>query len=494
MTDSAPPPAEGPARPRLAVPDTLVIFLVLALVAWGSTFLFAPGQFAVAGDPPRLVPGSFTGTGAPDPAPLFGAGARVGLLDIPFEGLVSGTRSSAAIGLAAFLLIVGGTFGIIMRTGSIDRALVASLRRAGGASDGLVVALFVAFSLAGAVFGMSEEAIALSLILVPALRRAGYDSLTGLLVCFAATNIGFATSWMNPFNVIVAQGIAGLPPLSGLGFRLAMWAGFTTLAAAWVWRYARAVRLRPERSPAFDADRRLAAHEAPVTGAAAGPLAPADWLILTLVMAAIAWVGWGVVAMGWYLSELSAQFLALGLAVAVVAAAAGRVPAAALGTAFREGAAQMAPVVLLVGIIKGILLMLGGEDPAAPSLLNSLLALLSGLVSGLPDWLTAGGMLLVQSAINLLVPSGSGQAAVTMPIMAPLADLAGVTRQVAVLAFQLGDGLTNLVVPTSAVLLGCLAAARVELGLWLRFAWKPAGLLLALALATVLVAHAIGLS
>jgi uncharacterized ion transporter superfamily protein YfcC len=485
------------AGPGIRVPDTLVIFLALALLAWGATFLFAPGQFAVAGEPPRLVPGTFTSSGAPAPAPLFGAGERVGFLDIPFEGLVSGSRSSAAIGLAAFLLVVGGTFGVIMRTGAIDRALVASLSRAGGASDGLVTLLFIAFSLAGAVFGMSEEAIALSLILVPALRRAGYDSLTGLLVCFAATNIGFATSWMNPFNVIIAQGIAGLAPLSGLGFRMAIWAGFTALAAAWVWRYARSVRLQPERSLAFAADRRLAAREAAAPAAPAGPggrIGPADWLILALTLAAIAWVGWGVVARGWYLAELSAQFLALGLAVALVAAAARLVPAEALGAAFRDGAAQMAPVILIIGIIKGIMLMLGGEDPAAPSLLNSLLHLLSGLVAGVPEWLTAGGMLLVQSCLNLLVPSGSGQAAVTMPIMAPLADLAGVSRQVAVLAFQLGDGLTNLIIPTSAVLLGCLAAARVELGLWLRFAWKPTLALLALAFLTVLGAQAIQLS
>lgn len=491
MHEPEPDAAEKAGRRRFAVPDTLVIFLILALLAWGATFLFAPGQFAVAGDPPRLVPGSFTSSGTPDPAPLFGASERVGFLDIPFEGLVSGSRSSAAIGLAAFLLVIGGTFGVIMRSGTIDRALVASLRQAGGRGDGVIVGLFLAFSLAGAVFGMSEEAIALSLILVPALRRAGYDSLTGLLVCFGATQVGFATSWMNPFNVIIAQGIAGLPPLSGLEFRLGMWAAFTAIAATWVFLYARRVRLAPERSLAFEADRRLAAHDAT---ASIGRMGAGDWLILALILAALAWVGWGVVARGWYLAELSAQFLALGLGVALVAVAFRMVPAADLGAAFRDGAAQMAPVILIIGIIKGIMLLIGGDSPDAPSLLNSLLHLLSGLVSGLPEWLTAGAMLAVQSALNLLVPSGSGQAAITMPIMAPLADLAGVSRQVAVLAFQLGDGFTNLLVPTSAVLLGCLAAARVELGLWLRFAWRPTAALLGLAFVALLVAQAVDLT
>ncbi|MFN7176281.1 MAG: putative basic amino acid antiporter YfcC [Thermaurantiacus sp.] len=482
-------PADAATRPGITVPDTLVIFVVLALLAWGATFLFAPGQFAVADG--RLVPGSFASTGAPDPAPLFGASQRVGFLDIPFEGLVSGSRSSAAIGLAAFLLVIGGTFGVIMRSGTIDRALVASLRQAGGRGDGVILGLFVAFSLAGAIFGMAEEAIALSLILVPALRRAGYDSLTGLLVCFGATQVGFATSWMNPFNVIIAQGIAGLPPLSGLEFRLAMWTVFTGVAATWVTLYARRVRRDPERSLAFAADQRLAARD---TTAGTGRMHLADWLVLGLILAALAWVGWGVVAKGWYLAELAAQFLALGLAVALVATVFRMVPAADLGAAFRDGAAQMAPVILIIGIVKGIMLLIGGESPDAPSLLNSLLHFLSGMVAGLPEWLTAGAMLAVQSVLNLLIPSGSGQAAITMPIMAPLADLAGVSRQVAVLAFQLGDGFTNLLAPTSAVLLGCLAAARVELGLWLRFAWKPTAALIGLAFVTVLVAHGTGLT
>ncbi len=478
--------AAAPARPTF--PDTLVLFLGLALLAWASTFAFAPGRFAVAGDPPRLVPGSFTTAGRPDPAPLLGEDGRVGFLDIPYAGLASGT-----LGLAAFLLVVGGAFGLVMRTGSIDRTLAAALARAGGASDGLLVLLFLAFSLAGAVFGMSEEAIAFTLILVPALCRAGYDRLTGLLVGFGATQVGFATSWMNPFNVIVAQEIAGLPPLSGLGFRLGLWGIFTAVSAAWVWRYARRIRQSPALLPAGRAGGSPTAEdEAEDEARAAGRPVVGDWVILVLLLAALVWVGWGVIARQWYLAELSAAFLALALSVAAVSVAGGLAGANRLAAAFAEGAARMAPVILVIGLARGILQLLGGDDPARPSLLNTLLDGLSALVAGLPPGMTAAAMLAVQSAFNLLVPSGSGQAAITMPVMAPLADLAGVSRQVAVLAFQLGDGLTNLVVPTSAVLLGCLAAARVELGLWLRFIWQPVAGLLLLALAAVLLASAIG--
>jgi uncharacterized ion transporter superfamily protein YfcC len=493
-------PAAGVATPRPSrVPDTLVILAALALLAWLATQVALPGQFTLAGDPPRPVPGSFEAAGAPRPAPLFATDGRVGLLNLPFEGLVAGSRSSATIGLAAFLLILGGSFGIVMRTGAVDRALTGLLARPGRTpGEGLLVVLFFAFSAAGAVFGMGEEAIALTLVLTPALVRAGYDSPTAVAVCLGATQIGFATSWMNPFSVVVAQAIAGLPPLSGMGPRIALWLMLTVLGAAWLaWR-ARRVRHAPERSAAFLSDRMRHAAAGAGAGAGAGglaqPLSRADGLILLAILATIVWVGWGVAARGWYLAEIAAQFLVLGLVAGGIALAARLLPEGlnGLAAAFRDGAVQMLPAVLVVAMAKGILLMLGGDNPGAPSLLNSLLDLGARATSALPDWLTAWGMLAIQSVLNLFIPSGSGQAAVTMPLMAPLADLSGVSRQTAVLAFQLGDGLTNLVIPTSAMLMGCLAAARLDFAIWLRVIALPMAGLMGLASAAVIAAQLLG--
>ncbi|NRB01346.1 MAG: TIGR00366 family protein, partial [Rhodobacteraceae bacterium] len=160
--------------------------------------------------------------------------------------------------------------------------------------------------------------------------------------------------------------------------------------------------------------------------------------------------------------------------------------------AFREGAAGLLPAALIVGAAKGILLLIGGDDPTSASLLNTLLSGMASVTALAPDWLTAWVMYVAQSLINLFIASGSGQASVTMPIMAPLADLSGVTRQTAVLAFQLGDGFTNLVIPTSAVLMGCLAAAKVTYTEWLAFIWKPMIALMALASVVVVVAHGSG--
>jgi uncharacterized ion transporter superfamily protein YfcC len=474
------PAIPEPRAPR--VPDTLVIVGALALAAWAATFLFTPGRFAVAGDPARLMPGSYIAAATPAPSPLFGTGGDVGLLNILFEGLVSGTRNGATIGLMAFLLCVGGAFGVIARTGAIDRLVARSLARGRGGA-GLLLALFALFSLAGAVFGLSEEAIALTLILAPALARAGHPPALAVALCYGASQVGFATSWMSPFTVLIAQAIAGLPPLSGLELRAAMWVVFTAAGVLWLALW---LRRHPPSPP-----------PGPVDAAGLAPDARAGWadrLILLLVALTVFWVAWGVSANGWFLPEISAQFLALGLAVVAVAAIARLIPDGLSGAAaaFRDGAAQMVPAILVVGLAKGILLLLGGDDPARDSLMNALLDAAAGFTALLPEWLTAWGMLIVQSGINFLITSGSGQAAVTMPLMAPLADLSGVTRQTAVLAYQLGAGLTDLIAPTSASLMGCLAAARVEFGQWLRFVWKPVLALYALASAFVIGAHALG--
>jgi uncharacterized ion transporter superfamily protein YfcC len=482
------------------MPDTLIIVMLLALFAWVLTFIVTPGRFAVTdGSPPRLVPGSFQLADAPMPAPLFGTDGTVGFVNLLFEGLVTGSRTGATIGLMAFLLVLGGVFGIVTATGAIDRALgrllVTRTDGRGGASDGLIFGLFLAFSAAGAVFGMSEEAIAITLILAPALVRAGYDSLTALTACFVATQIGFATSWMNPFSLVIAQAIAGLPALSGLELRLLMFTVFTTAGALATMAYARWVRANPTRSLSWASDQRFRTVEGSALAAGAQPKR-GDMLILLLLLATVCWVGWGVMARGWFLPEIAAQFMAMGLAVAVVARIFGLLPDGFDGAAaaFRDGAAGLLPAVLVVGLAKGILLLAGGEHPEAYSLFNSLLNAAAGFTSALPEWMTAWGMLVVQSGINFFITSGSGQAAVTMPLMAPLADLSGVTRQTAVLAFQLGGGLTDLIVPTSASLMGCLAAARVDFGLWLKFIWKPMLAAYALASAFVIVAHVSGYS
>ncbi|MEO1038743.1 MAG: putative basic amino acid antiporter YfcC [Pseudomonadota bacterium] len=491
MSDPDPQPA--PKRSR--VPDSYLILFVIALLAFAATYVLTPGSFTLVETEQgaRIDPASYTAAEAPNPAPVFGDADQPGFLNFLFEGLVSGDRYSATVGLMAFILIVGGAFGIISRTGAMERLLQASVSKRDKPGDGLIVILFIAFSLGGAVFGMSEETIVLTLIVVPALIRAGYDSLTGLVCCYVATQIGFATSWMNPFSVVIAQSIAGVPALSGLELRAAMWTVFTALGAGGAWWYARRVRLQPDRSLAYSSDARwrdeiAAADEKPQ------PVSLGDVLVMSILALGVVWIAWGVTTQGYYLAEIAAQFFAIGLLAGIV----GRVfrlndvDGNELVDGFRQGAMDLLPAALIVAAAKGVLVLLGGDDPTEASLLNAALNGAAQFTAALPDWAAALGMYLSQSGINLLVVSGSGQAALTMPLMAPLADLSGVSRQTAVLAFQLGDGLTNIIVPASAALMGCLAAARLDWSLWARFIWKPLLGFMALASGFVLLAQAIG--
>ncbi len=486
------------------MPDTYIILLFVALLAFALTYLLPPGQFAMQTvvyesdgeavsrsvvDPQsfRYVPQA-GGNGLP----LFAEGGEIGLLNFVFEGLVSGSKWGAAIGVVAFILITGGAFGIILKTGAVAQALLKLIARGSGGGRLLVPLLFFVFSLCGAVFGMSEEAIAFTLLLVPVMVAVGYDSITAVLITYVATQIGFSTSWMNPFGVAIAQGIAGVPLLSGAGYRIGLWGVFTTVGALYTMHYAAAIKRFPQRSLAYVSDAEFR-RRAPLLSEV-GPLQAGHWLVLLSVAAGVGWIIWGVVAKGYYLPEIAAQFFTMGLVAGLLALAC-RLPGFSANDAaagFREGAQQLLPAALVVGIAKGIVLMLGGDDPQSPSVLNTVLHHASGAVAQLPQWFAAWGMYLFQSVFNFFIVSGSGQAALTMPLMAPLSDLLGISRQTAVLAFQLGDGLTNIFVPTSAALMGCLGAARLDWVVWLRFIYKFMLLLAAMASACVIAAVTAG--
>ena len=487
-----------PTAAARRAPDTLIILFWVALVLVALSFVVPAGSFLVQTDaqdrtlPVALDSFTLSDQGAPG-TPLFNADPdAVGFLNAPFEGLTSGSRFSAAVGIMGFLLVVGGAFGVIMQTGCIDRGVRALIQRT--ERDPIVVLplLFFLFSLGGAIFGMSEETIAFVILLVPIIVRLGYDAITAVLVTFVASRVGFAASWMNPFNVAIAQGIADVPILSGAPLRMVMWAVFTLVGIGITLWWARKVYRSPEASPAHDTDayfRNMAA-----AASEQARFSGRDALALALIVAGVGWVIWGVMVHQYFIPEIAAQFFTLGLVIGLLYLLPGpnRLSANAQARAFREGAAGLVPAVLVVGMAKGLVLLLGGTDPAEPSVMNTILfTLASGLVH-LPEMLSAWLMFFVQSLINFLVPSGSGQAALTMPLMAPLGDLVGIQRQVTVLCFQLGDSLTNLIIPTSATLMGVLGAARIDWAVWARWVLPVLAIYTLLALGFIGVAVAIG--
>ncbi|WP_302373277.1 putative basic amino acid antiporter YfcC [Enterococcus asini] len=417
-----------------------------------------------------------------------------GFLNFVFEGLVSGDKYGSAVGIAALILVVGGAFGIIMRTGAIDAGIYAFISKTKGLERLAIPLLFFAFSFGGATFGMAEEVIPFSMVMVPFVIALGYDSIVAVTVTYVASQVGNAASWMSPFSVAVAQGIAGVPVLSGATFRLIMWFVITALSAGYLSLYAERIHKNPLKSAVYDSDEYFRTH-IEKTAEEQKPFLLGHKLILVEMLAVLIWIVWGVTQKGYYIPEIASQFFVMGLAAGIIAVIfkLDDMGVNDIAKSFQSGAADLAGTAIVVGMAKGILLVLGGSEPTMPSALNTILHSIGNLLSNVPAIIGAWAMYIFQSLFNLVVTSNSGQAALTMPIMAPLADLVGVSRQVAVLAYQLGAGFVDAFTPVSASLIGVLGVARIEWAKWAKFQIKMQGFFFVLGTIFIVIAVAIGL-
>lgn len=417
-----------------------------------------------------------------------------GFLNFVFEGLVSGDKYGSAVGIAALILVVGGAFGIIMRTGAIDAGIYAFISKTRGLERLALPLLFFAFSFGGATFGMAEEVIPFSMVMVPFVIALGYDSIVAVTVTYVASQVGNATSWMSPFSVAVAQGIAGIPVLSGATFRLIMWVVITALSAAYLMIYGEKIRKNPESSLTYKSDDYFRSHLKKTTDEKKAFML-GHKLILLEMLIVLVWIVWGVTQEGYYIPEIASQFFVMGLVAGIIAVIfkLDGMRINDIASSFQSGAADLAGTAIVVGMAKGILLVLGGSDASVPSALNTILHGIGTALAGVPAAIGAWAMYIFQSLFNLVVTSNSGQAALTMPIMAPLADLVGVSRQVAVLAYQLGAGFMDAFTPVSASLIGVLGVARIEWAKWARFQIKMQGFFFVLGTIFIMIAIAIGL-
>jgi uncharacterized ion transporter superfamily protein YfcC len=450
---------------RFKVPNTLIILLFIALlvallVPWVPAGYFQPGV-AISLDSYRVAEHNIS-------IEWFASGKQVGLFNAPFEGMTSGSRSGSAIGVIAFILLVGGAFGVINASGAVDRGLLRLIAITGEHPRLLLGTLFTAFAAGGAVFGMGEETIAFLALLLPLIRRMGYPPEVGVMITYVASQIGFGTSWMNPFGVALAQGIANVPLLSGAPLRIVMFVIFVSTGVAFTLWYAG----RHRNSDAPQAVEPGEAQDYSTLPAATQALTLADRLILAGIIATIAWIVWGVVAAGYFIPEIATQFVTLCCYTALIAIFARRLSADGAAEAFIAGAQQLVPAVLVISVAKGIEYLLGGSNPHAPSVLNTFLHSMGGMLETWPPLLAAQGMLAVQTAFTFVIHSGSAQAAINMPLMAGLSDLVGVTRQTAVLAYQLGNAMANMSVPTGAILMAALGVAGVPWTRWFGVIWR----------------------
>lgn len=332
---------------------------------------------------------------------------------------------------------------------------------------------FFLFSLGGATFGMAEEVIPFAMIMVPFVIALGYDSIVAVTVTYVASQVGNAVSWMNPFSVAVAQGIAGVPVLSGANFRLIMWFVVTALSAAYMMRYAEKIRKKPELSVTYKSDQYFR-DKLEQTTEEEREFNLGHKLILLEMLLVLIWIIWGVTTKGYYIPEIASQFFVMGLVAGIIAVIfkLNGMTINDVASSFQSGVADLAGTAVVVGMAKGILLVLGGSDANTPSALNTILYSIGNLLEGVPTFIAAWGMYIFQSLFNLVVTSNSGQAALTMPIMAPLSDIVGISRQIAVLCYQLGAGFVDAFTPVSASLIGILGVARIDWCKWAKFQIK----------------------
>ena len=416
-------------------PNTYVIISAIILVCALATFFVTPGQYVTAAD------GSVA----------FERAERAPQTWQVFSALYNGFIKQA--GIIAFILIVGGAFWVLNATGAVSYGINRFISKAGKYDRLVLAGLALLFSLGGAVFGMSEETIPFVGIVVPLMIAMGYDAITGLLVVYVASNIGFSAAFLNPFTVGIAQEMSGLPLFSGMGYRLICWAVLTAALIVFILWYSAHIRKAPSAEltgtveSGEDGLRERKRHVAILVV-----------LLLTVVMLIV-----GVTCFKWYMAEISALFLVMGIVVGIL----GGFSANRIADEFVAGAKDILSAALVVGLASGIIVILQ-DGHVVDSVLH-------GLESGLGDAGQTGSLAMmygIQTVINLLIPSATAKAAVTIPIMAPFCDLIHLSRQSMVMAFQFGDGFTNMLTPTSGVLMAALAMARVPYEKWLKWVWK----------------------
>jgi uncharacterized ion transporter superfamily protein YfcC len=437
---------------KFKVPNTyLLIFSLLVLIA-ALTWIIPGGSYqrTVVDGKEVVVQNSFKYVGS-NPQGFFD------LFIAPLKGFVE-----AAL-IIGFILIVGGAFNVLAKTDAIN-SLINKLARAHRTSPFLQVmfipVLMFMFSLGGATFGMNEEIIPFVLIIVPICLALGYDSIIGVAIPLVGAHVGFASAYLNPFNVGIAQGIAGVPLFSGIGYRIICWLISTFVAIIFLIYYTKKLSRKPEISPTYNEDNfRRKNEQFEAVYSEENIFSVRHKLVLITFALSLVLIVFGVIKLNWYINEIAAVFFIMGIAAGII----GGLKSDDIIKSFIGGAKDLVGTALIVALARATLVI--SRDG---HIIDTVLYNLSPYIQSSSPIFASQKMFMVQAIINFFVHSGSGQAALTMPIMAPLADLAGVSRQTAILAFQFGE-YTNIIIPTSAVTMGALSMAKVPWEKWAKW-------------------------
>jgi uncharacterized ion transporter superfamily protein YfcC len=451
-------------------PNPLVLLVGCTLVAAAMTYVVPAGEYDRHDDAATgrsiVVAGTYHHVPA-EPVGLFGA-----LVGIP-RGIID------AASVIAFVFLVGGAFGVVDRTGALHEGIDWLVRRLGTRGIVAIPIVSLAFATGGVLENMQEEIIALVPALLLLTQRLGFDATTAVLISLGAATVGSAFSPVNPFQVLIAQKVAHLPQASGSGFRTVALLLALALWIAGTMRYAQ----RTRKSVGVGAP-----SDAVPSDAAPGDTVPRGrrgGLVIAIVLATFAFFVYGVLRLGWDFDQEAALFFAMGIAAGLV----GGLRIAGTADAFIDGFRSMTLAALLIGVARGISVVMKEGH-----IIDTVVQALAAPLAKLPVGVAALGMMAVQAIIHVPVPSASGEAVLTIPILAPVSDLIGLSRQVTVLTYQYGAGLCELLTPTNGALMAVLAAANVRFEDWLRAATRITLVLAALGAVAIVIAVAVKLS
>jgi len=436
---------------KLKVPHTYVILVSVILLAALLTYIIPAGQF-------DMVKDEATGRNIVDSSSFHLVDKNPTKFFDLFKSVPKGLK--AASGIVFFVFVVGGAFQIVTATGAIEAGIGKVAFSLKGREKIMIPILIIIFSIGGGTIGMAEEVMIFVPIGIALARALGYDALTGTAMVALGAACGFTSGFMNPFTVGIAQGIAELPLFSGILFRLIILVVMLVITIWYIVRYAEKVKKDPSKSIVRELE--LNQKDNNIDLLNIPEMNTGHSLVLLTFLCGLGVIVWGVFKSGWYITEIGSAFLAIGIFCGFV----GKLGPSKIAEEFLAGAKSMVFGALAIGIARSILVIMQDGH-----IIDTTINGLASAIETLPKSIAILGMYVVQVVVNFFIPSGSGQAAATMPIMTPLADILKINRQVAVMAFQFGDGFTNSIIPTSGALLAYLSVANIPYDKWFKFIW-----------------------
>ena len=483
--DNLTQPTSEPKQRRIKFPTAFTVLALLLVVVAALTWIVPPGLFDRDADG-QPIPGTYHQV-EPNQQGFFD------VLIAPINGMYGiqdGTGQVStyndgglygAIDVAFFVLVIGGFLGITMKTGAIDAGIGAVVQRLGQRASLLIIALMTIFAAGGTSYGMAEESLAFYVLIITTLIALGFDALVGTAVVLLGAGIGVLGSTINPFATGIASGIAGIPVGDGIIYRVIILVLGTAVGMWWVLRYAKRVQAEPARSYVADM---AESNRAFFLGAEARTetvefttrrkviLALFILAFLMMIYGVIPWDDMGVPlpTLYWWFTELTALFLLFAIVIGLI----GGMGEEGVVNNFIDGSRDLLGVALVIALARGISVLMNNG-----LIIDTILNWLANLIAGLPPVPFNNGVFLAYLPLAFLIPSSSGLATVTMPIMAPLGSFVGVPEHLIVTAYQSASGLLNLLTPTFAVVTGALAIGRIPLNTWWKFA-VPLAVMLAL--------------